>query len=299
MNTASHMAGIIPVANLQTDLETPFEPVLTLVAPGYTAIQKSVLECAIAGCRTIWIVCGDDTAPIIRQIVGEWIFDPVYLSRPHVRFPSEHQREIPIYYVPIHPKDMDRRDSYGWSALYGIASAWRVASKISRWLLPDKYFISFPLGLHNVYGLRPLRQQISSTEGNFFLSHKEQTVLDNLPLSFTMSGDDFLQCRRQVNSLTTKEYYNTDEQYPSEKLPLSERWSARHFDFATVFGPTDRTNAVDHEVDWYYDASQWEEYRNYLGSENFIKKPAKILTQPRRHAKLTYTQEGSVEEIED
>jgi len=296
MINASHMAGIIPVANLKTDLEASFEPVLTPVAAGYTAIQKSVLECAIAGCRTIWIVCGDETAPIIRKIVGEWIYDPVYLSRPHVKFPSEHQREIPIYYVPIHPKDMDRRDSYGWSVLYGIASAWRVAAKISQWLLPDKYFISFPMGIHNIYALRPLRQQISNMEQNFFLTHEGASVLDNVPLSFTMTGPDFIQCRRQVNSLTTREYYNTEEQYPSEKLPIEERWSARYFDFDTVFSHVDMTSAIQHSVEWYYDISQWEHYCAFLGSENFIKKPAKILTRAHKHDRLSYTQEGSVEE---
>ena len=32
----------------------------------------------MAGCNTIWIVANDDLAPIVRKIVGEWVYDPVY-----------------------------------------------------------------------------------------------------------------------------------------------------------------------------------------------------------------------------
>ena len=99
----------------------------------YTAIERAVYECAMAGCKTIWIVANDDLAPLVRALIGEWTYDPVYYSRPS-KFNSEQRREIPIYYVPIHPKDRERRDSYGWSVLYGIHSAWRVANNVSKWI---------------------------------------------------------------------------------------------------------------------------------------------------------------------
>jgi hypothetical protein len=49
-----------------------------------------------------------------------------YIIKILAKFSSEQRKEIPIYYIPIHPKDRDRRDSYGWSVLYGAYSAWRV-----------------------------------------------------------------------------------------------------------------------------------------------------------------------------
>ena len=296
MTQASHIAGIIPVANLNHDFDGPISPLLMPVARGYTAIQKSVFECAIAGCRTIWIVCNNDVAPLIRHVIGDWIYDPVYLSRPHVQFPSEHQREIPIYYVSLHPKDMKRRDSYGWSVLYGINSAWRVANIISQWLIPEKYFISFPLALYNIYSLRGSRRKIASIESNYFLSYKGKTVKDNCPLVFTMRGEDFIECRRHVNKLTTREYRNPDpsQKFPQEKLPLLERWSARHFDFETVFAKVEEAGATHDALEWFYDMSYWEEYCAFLGSDNFIKKPANSLTRAHKHATIPYrVEEGN------
>jgi len=285
-----HLAGIIPLANLQTDFDLSTPACLTPVDPGFTAIQKAVFECAVAGCQTIWIVANDDLAPIVKKIVGEWVYDPVYFYRQHSIFPSEHRKEIPIYYVPIHPKDRDRRDSYGWSALYGVYSAWRVANIISKWVVPHKYFVAFPMNAYNVYSLRILRPKISDFENNFFLTHEGKSVKDNVPLPFTMFGDDYIHCRRHVNKTTTREYINPgpDEKYPQKKLPLLERWSARQFDFDTIFGKVNEKDAHRVELDWYYDISKWQQYQAFMGSENFIQKPSNSLTKAHKYVKLPY-----------
>ena len=73
MSLRSNIAGIIPVANLQTEHQTAFSPVLLQVEAGFTAIQKSVFECALAGCKTIWIVANPDLAPIVRKVVGDFV----------------------------------------------------------------------------------------------------------------------------------------------------------------------------------------------------------------------------------
>ena len=82
-----HMAGIIPVAGLETDFNQQLPEVMMPVDAGFTAIQKSVYECAMVGCQTIWIVANNDLAPIIRNTVGEWIYDPVYYETKSM-FPS-------------------------------------------------------------------------------------------------------------------------------------------------------------------------------------------------------------------
>ena len=86
MGTHIHTAGIIPVANLKTEIDTPIPEILLPVNNGFTAIQKSVFECALAGCNTIWIVANNDLAPIIRKVVGDWIYDPVYYERTFTKF---------------------------------------------------------------------------------------------------------------------------------------------------------------------------------------------------------------------
>ena len=286
-----HLAGLIPVAGLETEFKTDVPEVLLPINPDFVAIQKSVLECALAGCNTIWIVANDDLAPIVRKIVGEWIYDPVYFER-MAAFSSEQRKEIPIYYVPIHPKDRARRDSYGWSVLYGAYSAWKVASKISNWLTPEKYFVSFPMAIYDVYKVREYRKLINHKTNNFFLSYDGETVKNNKPLAFTFTGEDFKQCRRSVNKQTTREYLppSGDQQYPTQKMPLTERWSARKFKFRQIFEKVSEETATKIEIDWYYDLSRWEEYCQFLGSKYFIKTPKEELTRPHKHVKIPYTE---------
>ena len=107
----NHLAGIIPVANLKTDFEFNFPEVLLPLNNGFTAIQKSVVECAYAGCSTIWIVANPDLAPVVRKTIGDWIYDPVYLGRSRYGQGSEYRREIPIYYVNILPKNTKFHDA--------------------------------------------------------------------------------------------------------------------------------------------------------------------------------------------
>ena len=297
MSKHIHMAGIIPVANYKDTFGAPYPWCLLPIDEGFSMIQKSVFECAMAGCQTIWIVANDDLAPIVKKVVGEWTYDPVYYYRKE-KYYKDKRKEIPIYYVPIHPKDGDRRDSYGWSALFGMHSAWYVASRLSKWIVPDKYYISFPHSAFNIYSLRGMRSDILHHQNNFFLSHEGETVKNNKFLPFTMFGEDFKACRRHVNSETTKTFYNTreDEKYPSRKLPIEERWSARKFEIATVFSKVNEDNCKTHELDWFWDTGNWDGYREYMASENFIQKPSNNLTIARKHTILCNSQEGDTDE---
>ena len=288
-----HLAGIIPVANIKSDFGLITPEVLLPVNAGFTAIQKSVFECAMAGCNTIWIIANDDLAPIVKKNIGEWVYDPVYYKNIS-KFSSEHRKEIPIYYVPIHPKDRDRRDSYGWGALYGMHSAWRASYNISQWVVPQKYFVSFPLSAYDIHSIRQHRRAISSKESNFFLMHDSKTVKDGIPISFTMFGEDFKRCRRAINKKTTREYLppSPDQQYPSEKLPLHERWSAKNFSLEEVFAEIEENDSHKIAVPWYYDISNWQGYCDFLGSDKCIESPENELTTARTHVKLPYTKEA-------
>ena len=58
------MAGIIPVAGLETDFNQRLPEVMMPVDAGFTAIQKSVYECAMVGCR-----CQDIKMGIARKVL--------------------------------------------------------------------------------------------------------------------------------------------------------------------------------------------------------------------------------------
>ena len=86
MSNHVHTAGIIPIANLKCDYEFAYPDVLMPIEDSFTAIQKSVYECAMAGCNTIWIVANNDLAPIVRKVIGDWVYDPVYYERFFTKF---------------------------------------------------------------------------------------------------------------------------------------------------------------------------------------------------------------------
>jgi hypothetical protein len=286
----THLAGVIPVAQLQTDLKNVLHPVMMPIDNGYTFIQKSVYECAIAGCNTIWIVANDDVSPILRKHVGEWVYDPVYHKRTYSKFYSEKRKEIPIYYVPINPKHRDRIDSYGWSALYGCYMSWYASYKISKWIRPEKFFVSFPMSYYDMSEIRQLRRDISSTTQNFIVSHDGKTVIDNVPLSFTMSGQDFKNCRSHIQKQTSREFLppTETEKYPSQRIPLEERWSARHFSLEQVFEKLNTKDCYTHHVEQYYDCRMWDEYKRMLSSKISWPSPPSELTAARFHAKIPH-----------
>ena len=75
---AKHLAGIIPLANFKDNYKLPYDSFMLPIENDFTLIQKSVFECALAGCSTIWIVANDDLAPLVKKHIGEWVYDPVY-----------------------------------------------------------------------------------------------------------------------------------------------------------------------------------------------------------------------------
>ena len=291
---STHLSGIIPIANYETDLNVSFPELLLPVGDGFNLIQKSVYECAAAGCNTIWIVANDDLAPIIRKTVGDWVYDPVYYKRDlESKFYSQLRKEVPIYYVGIKPKDQKKRDSYGWSILEGIHASYMTSYKISKWLTPEKYFISFPFGVYDIYFIRQHRKLIRDKQTNLFFKYNGESVINNQYLPFTMKGEDFKLCRRAINQKTTREYLPPlpGQQYPSQKLPLHQRWSAQHFTLSEIYEPLSTTPHESVELDWYYDVSKWAAYVEYISSKNMLDKPLDDLTRPRQHVKIPYDSE--------
>ena len=265
------------------------------IADGFNLIQKSVHECALAGCNTIWIVANDDMAPVIRKIIGDWVYDPVYYKRDmESKFYSQLRKEVPIYYVGIKPKDQDKRDSYGWSILEGIHAAYMTSLKISKWLTPEKYYISFPFGVFDIYFIRQHRKIIRDKQKNLIFKYNGKSVIDNQYLPFTMTGEDFKLCRRAINQKTTREYLPPlpDQKYPSRKLPLHQRWSARNFTLSEIYEPLQSSPHTSVNLEWYYDASKWADYTDYISSNNLIEKPLDDLTRPRQHVTIPYDSEG-------
>ena len=270
-----HLAGIVPVAGFESDFNFLWHDCCMPIAPDYLAIERSVLECAYAGCETIWIVCNDDMQPLIRYRLGDYVNDPVWVYRPYDYRSSESKKQIPIFYVPIHPKDRDKRDCLSWSVLYGASSAYSVSARISKWSTPGKYYVSFPYAVYPVEFLREHRTQISNNS-NFCLTYEGKSVKNNNYMGFSFGPEDFKKLRKCLRDKGTGAYTsNLENGMPREKLPIADRYSARFFDLSDVFGIYEPQASV--ELPWYHAIDNWENYCSFMSSteRNEIKTPSK------------------------
>lgn len=269
-----HLAGIVPIAGGHTSLEFPFPDVMLPIANDYTLLDAAIVECAYAGCDTIWIVCNDDTAPLLRHRIGDYIEDPSYYYF-NTSVNKDQRKRIPIFWVPQHPKDRDKRDCLSWSVVYGSLSVFMISSKISKWIIPDKYYVSFPYGLINPRDLIENRKFISSKD-NFYVMSDNQTVQDNIYTSFTFGKDEFIKYRRNVRKGTGKYKGSFGNM---ETLPLEKRWSARFFEPKDVFTDLNLEEANLLITNNFYNIASWEEYHAYMNSQysKEIEKPPEDL----------------------
>jgi hypothetical protein len=258
-----NLVGIIPVSGRNDhDFQMPWPDCLTPIAPDYTLIESSVVECAYAGCKAIYIVINDDTAPIVRKRIGDFCGDPVWSDRTCDPIPHESKRRIPIFYIPLHAKDRGRRDSLSWSVIHGALTAFKLSSGISRWFSPSKYYVSFPHSYFDPSQIRSSRRLISGPK-NFYLSYNGETVKDGHFLSFTFTKDEWIEFRRIVRTGTGirppgSKFGDT------AKLPPKERYSARWFDVDKVFAPLELGEMNELEIEGFYNIRSWKEYINML-----------------------------------
>tara|TARA_Y100000592_G_C5470411_1_gene319125 strand:- start:2205 stop:3032 length:828 start_codon:yes stop_codon:yes gene_type:complete len=264
----------VPIAGSRVDLEFPFPNVMLPIANNYTLLDSAIVECAYAGCDTIWIICNDDTAPLLRHRVGDYIEDPSYYYF-NTSANREHRKRIPVFWVPQHPKDRDKRDCLSWSVIYGSLVVFKTASRISKWIIPDKYYVSFPYGITDPREVITMRSKISSQK-NFYLVSNGKTVQDNMYTSFTYGKDEFIHYRKNVRKGTGKWKGDYGDMEP---LPIEDRWSARFFEPKDVFTDLDLESGNTLEVNNYFNITNWQEYQQYMRSDycNTIVKPPKDL----------------------
>ena len=270
-----HLAGIVPVAGQPLDFNFPWHDCMTPIAPNYLAIERAILECATAGCETIWIVCPSDMQPLLKHRLGEMVQDPVWISRKHDVFPSESRKEVPIYYVEFHPRDEGKRDSLPWSILYGAKVAKKICNGLSQWVVPNKYYVAFPYAVYPSQHLRKYRKEISN-HGNFFLlTDKGDSVLDGYYIGFAFEAKELGKLIKYFWDKQTGKYdpsqpveERKDGKFFTKVLPLEQRYSGRFFKVKDIFNQLDTESpTLKVEMEWYYDISSWENLCIYLASE--------------------------------
>ncbi len=264
-----HTAGIVPIAAPPLDFGMPWNDSLMPVGKEYLAAERAVYECALAGCESIWVVCHVGIEPLVRKRLGDFIADPVSLTIG--LNPSLKRRDISIYYIPIRPKDRDVRDCLSWSILYGADTAFRIAATLSTWVIPQKYYCAFPYGIMPDNIVWKNRAKIGSTEKTIFC-HNGKSVKDGLHMSFTFDVNDYKIARDIIKKRQI------------ERGDFSKFKVARDYKLQEVFQhlKIDKKHAI--ETPWFYDISNWESYKKYLGSKessHIIKNNASFLKDKR------------------
>jgi len=260
-----NMPAIVPVAGMGSDFGMEWDASLVPVGPNYTAIEATIYECLHAGCTSIWIIANDDIAPLLRHRLGDRATDIDSLQRgSFVRFSEMKHVEVPIYYVPIHPKHRDKVDCYAWSIIYGANVAYWIGTMFSRWTQPTQYYVAFPLGMLDPKEVLRHRSALRKN-APFYFSYKGKTVRDGLPLSFVLDADEWRRAKKVITSNAS--YYKApdDESWPTEPLPPHERYKALGFGLEDVFGGG--TASATQEIDNFYDLTRWAGYVKFISSE--------------------------------
>jgi len=278
----NHLVGIIALNSQPMDFNFPWADCMIPIAADFLAVERAVLECATAGCNTIWLVCPMKFSPLLRHRIGDYVQDPIYFSNKYAKFSSIHRKEIPIYYVPVHPNDKDKRDSIVWNLLYGCHTALKISGKISKWLIPEKYYICFPNAVYPSQYIRKYRHDIVHKR-RFLISYGDKTLLNGEYLGGTINNQDlkFLikEFRNQATGLFSSEIMK-DGIFPREKLPIDQRYSGRFLTLKDIFSklPLEQETEVM-KTKWYYPLDNWEDYCVYLSSvERFaMKRPIRPL----------------------
>ena len=270
---AYHVAGIIPVNSQPMDFQFPWHDCLTPIAPNFLSIERAILECATAGCETIWIACPYGIQPLLRKRIGDTVEDPTWYRRSkYIKFKEKCKKDIPIYYIPVHPKDQDKRDSIVWNMLYACSWVDKLSSWLSKWARPEKYYICFPNAVLPSQFVRKYRHDIAKKR-RFLISHQGRTILDGEYLSGTFTFEDikFLlkEFKRQATGLWDPNSPKRDGLYPTERLPLENRYSGRFLTIADIFSklPQEEDTKIMN-IEWYYDISCWKKLKIYLSSEH-------------------------------
>ena len=266
-----NLVGIVPVGAQELDFGFPWHDSLQPIGKNYLAVEKAVFGCAMAGCKTIWVVCHKEMQPLIRHRLGDYIIDPhkYNVSANFANIPIK--SEIPIYYVPVHPKDVDRRDSLSWSIITGANSAYWVSKKISKWVTPDRYFVSFPYGLYDTYLLRYIRKHINKPTP-FYVSYNGKSFKDGLYLPFTFNSEDFITCRKNFRNEEVKGF-DKDK----KRVKASEAYSGRFLTHDFVFDAVNCKDSHVMDIPWYYDISSWSGLKTWLSSDFLLDKPPEFI----------------------
>lgn len=263
-----YLVGIIPIcSSIKSDYGAIIPDVLMPLAPNYTMLENAVFSCICAGCKSIFIVLEPKTFPIIKKILGEQVNN------------LRGKRPIPIFYILINSYNKEtRKNNCFWAILTGAAAAYKISLNLSRWIIPNSFYVSFPYGIINHEDIKKNKKLINANKKRrFYFSCENITIKDGEYLPFTFDYYDFVTYLKLFKSL---EYSLEDGEKDINfelKTIFSKKYSNKNSSKVEGIG----------EIDWFCDVSTWEGYKNFISSDyskNFQRPSNKIF--PKEETKI-------------
>ena len=271
-SAAFNLVGCISLHRMLNNFGMPWKDYLIPVGDKINALQRAVLECAAAGCTSIWISCDFDQAPYARQCVGDFIVDPQIMYNKYEKYKYVKKEYIPIYFVPMYVADLNIRDSMSWGIVNSAFQATSYYKSVSRYLQPDRFYVSFVQSCYKPWIGFSKRPNIKNTTYNYHLTYQGKSFKTGDYLGFTFSRKELGEIRSHVFREGTVTSYR-DENENKILLPIEERYSGKKFPVDEVFKPViiEDTNSV--ELPYYYNIETWQGYRSFIESKELIRVP--------------------------
>ncbi len=229
------------MSKVQSDIDSIVHPSLLPIANGFYAVQRSIVECSYIGCKTIWVVCDESVAPLLKKVCGDFVLNLAQHERSKfTNFPNENRTSIPIFYVPISYKNMNK-NGIGVSVVEGVTASFTVSDKMSKWVTPYRYYVSIPYGVYNPRVVET-RSLVKDSE-SFFYTHNGESALTGHNMGFSFSVRQFKHCSYLFKRIDVKSNYTLD----------------------TVFGDDIMyENSSSLELENYKDISSWDGYLSMM-----------------------------------
>ena len=251
-----NIAGCIPIEN-KTLFDFVWHDCFLPVGDGITALERSIYDCTYAGCSSIWITCPYGIMPFIKKAIGDFVTDPIYKSE---IFENYSTRRIPVYYVPLRTLDYDRHSSLGWAAINSAMWAKKVTAKFSKHLVPKKFFVSFPYGVHDPKVFRGHRAELAGKK-NLIIHRNDESIFANAYLPFTFNLEEF----DEILSSAKKKIRKRFDKY--NYISVGEQIFARDLEVVDFFSPLYEKEYCQVSTPWYYKVDSWEGYQEYCASD--------------------------------
>lgn len=245
LNNSKPVGIVLTEPHLFTDFL--YHPCLQKIEKGLLAIERSVLECATAGCSSIWVCSSDSMQPIVRSHLGDYVRDPLVLRKSgFTNYPEDNRINIPIYFYSPHPKDRSRRPGPAWDMLNCCLAIYHFSFSFSKWLSPNKYYISSCYGLYNIDGLSRYRKQFMQNE-NTIITYNGKSMFSGDYLGACLTGD-----------------FIKDTIISLKRSPVLERSNV--LELKNLQLPSKYKNL---EIGEYFSCDSWENYVQYIKSRKF------------------------------